>query len=121
MGTIISAAGKQKMSIAIRNFEALLAQGKDSALLRYTLGKAYLDQEQAENARTHLLQATVLDPAYSVAWKLLGKAQLALGDTEAARQAWQQGLANAEAKGDAQVVKELQVFLRRLDKQAAGE
>ncbi|MFD2754156.1 tetratricopeptide repeat protein [Comamonas terrae] len=106
------------MSIAIRNFEALLAQGKDSALLRYTLGKAYLDQEQAENARSHLQQATALDPDYSVAWKLLGKAELALGDTVAARRAWQQGLACAHARGDAQVVKELQVFLRRLDKQA---
>ena len=67
-------------------------------------------------AREHLKQAVALDAAYSVAWKLLGKVELALGDTQAARAAWQQGLACAEAKGDAQVVKELQVFLRRLDK-----
>ena len=46
--------------------------------------------------------------------------ELALGDAQAARAAWQQGLSCAQAKGDAQVVKELQVFLRRLDKQADG-
>lgn len=106
------------MNPMVRNLENLLAAGKDSALLRCTLGKAYADDGQAEVARAHLQQATALDPAYSVAWKLLGKAELALGDTVAARRAWQQGLACAQARGDAQVVKELQVFLRRLDKQA---
>ena len=104
------------MNPMVRNFENMLAAGKDGALLRYTLGKAYADEEQMPVAREHLMQAVALDAAYSVAWKLLGKVELALGDTQAARQAWQQGLACAEAKGDAQVVKELQVFLRRLDK-----
>ena len=70
--------------------------------------------------RRHLLQATAQDPAYSVAWKLLGKAELALNHSDAARDAWQQGLQCAQAKGDAQVVKELQVFLRRLEKDRAS-
>ena len=104
------------MNPMVGNLEKLLAQGKDGALLRYTLGKAYADEEQMALAREHLQQAVALDAAYSVAWKQLGKVELALGDTQAARTAWQQGLACAEAKGDAQVVKELQVFLRRLDK-----
>ncbi|MEX8192448.1 tetratricopeptide repeat protein [Comamonas guangdongensis] len=106
------------MNPMVRNLENMLAAGKDSALLRYTLGKAYADEGQELLACSHLQQATRLDPNYSVAWKQLGKAQLALGDAEAARQAWQQGLACAQAKGDAQVVKELQVFLRRLDKRS---
>lgn len=107
------------MNPMVRNLENLLASGKESALLRYTLGKAYADDGQMDVARTHLQQATALDAAYSVAWKQLGKVELALGDAAAARQAWQQGLACAETKGDAQVVKELQVFLRRLDKQVS--
>lgn len=104
------------MNPMVRNLEAMLAAGKDSALLRCTLGKAYADDGQAQVARAHLLRATELDPAYSVAWKLLGKVQLALGDAQAARQAWRKGLACAETRGDAQVVKELGVFLRRLEK-----
>lgn len=96
--------------------EQLLACGKESALLRYTLGKGYLDQREYATAIGHLEQAVALDPHYSVAWKTLGKALLEGGDRAAARQAWQAGLACAQAKGDAQVVKELTVFLRRLDK-----
>jgi predicted Zn-dependent protease len=106
------------MNPMVRNLEAMLAAGKDSALLRCTLGKAYLDDGQAQVACEHLLHATQLDPDYSMPWKLLGKARLALGDARAARQAWDRGLACAQEKGDAQVVKELQVFLRRLGKDA---
>ncbi|WP_319016928.1 tetratricopeptide repeat protein [Diaphorobacter aerolatus] len=99
--------------------EALLASGKETALLRYTLGKSHLDAERYLAAREHLQRAVELDPQYSVAWKFLGKAALALGDTAAARDAWTKGFACAEARGDAQVVKELGVFLRRLDKSEA--
>ena len=98
--------------------EALLATGKETALLRYTLGKAALDSEQPAAALLHLQRATALNPQYSVAWKLLGRVHLALDDSDAARQAWTQGLACAQTNGDAQVVKELSVFLKRLDKPA---
>ena len=109
------------MNPMVHKLEQLLASGKDTALLRYTLGKAYADDGQPSVALAHLQQATAQDPAYSVAWKLLGKVHHALGDAAAARQAWDQGLRCAQARGDAQVVKELQVFLRRLDQQAAAE
>ena len=99
-----------------QGLQAMLAAGKDNALLRVTLGKAALDAGQPVDAIPHLQRAVEQDPHYSVAWKLLGKAQLALGQTDAARAAWTEGLRCAEAKGDAQVVKELGVFLRRLDK-----
>lgn len=104
------------MNDMTQRLEAMLATGKETALLRYTLGKNYLDAEQYAVAREHLARAVALDAQYSVAWKLLGKTALELGDRSAAREAWSQGLACAEAKGDAQVVKELGVFLRRLDK-----
>ena len=98
--------------------QALLDAGKETALLRTTLGKTALDEDQPVAAQAHLLRATELDPQYSVAWKLLGKAHLTLGDEAAARQAWEHSLAAAQAKGDSQVVKEVGIFLKRLDKQA---
>ncbi len=104
------------MNDMTRRLEALLARGKDSAMLRCSLGKAYAEEGAAQLARSHLLRAVELDPGYSVAWKWLGKAALALGDAAAARQAWDSGRACALAKGDAQVAKELAVFLKRLDK-----
>jgi Flp pilus assembly protein TadD len=96
----------------------MLASGKDDMLLRYTLGKAYAEQEQHARACEHLRAALAFDATYSVAWKWLGKALLGLGDTAGARQAWEQGAAAAAARGDAQVGKELAVFLRRLDQPA---
>ena len=59
--------------------------------------------------------ALEFDPDYSVAWKWLGKACLGQGDRARApgSPAWKQ-----RARGDQQVVKELQVFMKRLDKQA---
>ena len=108
------------MNPMIARLEAMLASGTDNALLRFTLGKAALDDERPADALPHLMRATELDPQHSVAWKLLGKAHLALDDAAAARAAWNQALVCAQAKGDGQVEKELGVFLRRLDKRAAG-
>ena len=101
----------------IARLQAMLDKGQDNALLRMTLGKAALDEDRAADAVLHLSRATEFDPQLSVAWKLLGKAHAALNDDAAARAAFTQALASAEAKGDAQVVKELRVFLKRLDKQ----
>ena len=98
--------------------ERLLAAGHDNALLRFGLGNAYLDAADAAAAAQHLARCVALDPGYSAAWKLLGKAHAALGAADAARAAWEQGLAAARAHGDKQAEKEMAVFLRKLDKPA---
>jgi Tfp pilus assembly protein PilF len=97
-------------------FEALLAQGKDNALLRFGLGLHYLNAHEAARAAEHLRAAVRHDPGYSAAWKLLGKALAESGDAEGARAAYRDGIAAAEQKGDKQAAKEMTVFLRRLDK-----
>lgn len=96
--------------------EKMLAKGMDNALLRFGLGKGYLDASNAALAAEHLQRCVEFDPAYSAAWKLLGKALQAEGDADGARQAWQQGISAAQAKGDKQAEKEMGVFLRKLDK-----
>ncbi|QJR13237.1 tetratricopeptide repeat protein [Usitatibacter palustris] len=100
----------------IQRFETLLAEGKDNALLRFGLGGEYLKAGDAARAAEHLRQATRQDPGYSAAWKLLGKALAEHGDVEAAKVAYRDGIAAAETKGDKQAVKEMTVFLRRLEK-----
>jgi predicted Zn-dependent protease len=94
--------------------EALLAQGRDGALLRFSLGNEHLNGGDPQAAASHLEHAVALDPDYSAAWKLLGKARAALLDSTGAEAAWTAGLASARRKGDKQAEKELQVFLRRL-------
>jgi Tfp pilus assembly protein PilF len=101
---------------AAKRFEALLAAGKDSALLRFSLGLQYLKDGAAERAAGHLREAVRQDPGYSAAWKLLGKALAEAGDAEGAKAAYRTGIAAAETKGDKQAAKEMAVFLRRLEK-----
>lgn len=98
------------------SLEKMLAKGIDNALLRFGLGKGYLDLNEPAKAAEHLRRCVQLDPKYSAAWKLLGKALLGADDTVAARQAWEQGISAAQAHGDKQAEKEMQVFLRKLDK-----
>lgn len=98
----------------IDNFEKMLAGGKDSALLRFSLGNEYLKNGDATRAAEHLYAATVQDATYSAAWKLLGKTLAALGDSAGAMEAYRKGIAAAEVKGDKQAAKEMAVFLKRL-------
>ncbi len=63
---------------------------RDGALLRFSLGNALLNDGDAGAAIDELRRAVDFDPAYSAAWKLLGKACLADGDPAAAAEAWRQ-------------------------------
>lgn len=98
----------------------MLERGQDTALLRFSLGSEYLAAEDPAAASTHLERAVELDPAYSAAWKLLGRALTLAGRRDEAGNAYRQGIRVAEDKGDAQAAKEMRVFLRRLDRQADG-
>jgi predicted Zn-dependent protease len=101
---------------SLARFEALLAAGKDSPLLRFSLGMQHLRAGSAQAAAEHLQSAVTQDPTYSAAWKLLGKALTDSGHPEAAIEAYRRGIAAAETRGDKQAAKEMTVFLRRLEK-----
>lgn len=105
---------------ALETFEKLLAQGKDSALLRFSLGNEYLKADNPCNAIIHLRAAIRQDPNHSASWKLLGKALTETGDLAAALDTYRQGIQHAQGKGDLQAVKEMQVFARRIEKGLAG-
>ncbi|HSC79276.1 MAG TPA: tetratricopeptide repeat protein [Chitinolyticbacter sp.] len=95
-------------------FNTMLARGQDNALLRFGLGQALLADGQAADAIVHLRAAIAHDAKYSAAYKLLGKALAAMGDTAAAADAYRDGIAVAEARGDIQAAREMKVFLKRL-------
>jgi predicted Zn-dependent protease len=101
---------------ALDNFERMLAQGKDSALLRFSLGNEYLKADNPCNAIIHLREAVRQDPGHSASWKLLGRALNETGEVDAALVAYEQGIEHAQARGDLQAVKEMQVFARRITK-----
>lgn len=98
----------------IANLRAQLGGPRDGALLRYSLGSALLDVGDATEAAIQLREALNFDPNYSAAWKLLGKAQVALNDPAAAADAWREGIAVAAKRGEVQAAKEMRVFLKRV-------
>lgn len=100
----------------IDSFERMLEQGQDGALLRFSLGNEYLGIDDPAAAEEHLRRAVELDADYSAAWKALGRALDQQDKPEHAAEAWQAGIDAAERRGDKQAAKEMQVFLKRLDK-----
>jgi predicted Zn-dependent protease len=103
-------------SLLLDNLLKMLAAGRDSALLRYSLGNEYLKAGEAAAAVEHLRTAIAHDPEYSAAWKLLGKALEACGSRAEALEAYRKGIEVAERKGDKQAAKEMAVFARRLER-----
>lgn len=101
----------------IASLEQLLAKGPETALLRYSLGSACLDDDPTR-AVEHLQAALKLDPSHVAAWKLLGQALAASGKTALAREAYSEGIVTAEIAGQIQAAREMRVFLKRLLRQA---
>jgi len=102
----------------IANLEALLAKGQDAPSLRFALASRYLAAGDAAAALRHAEAAVALDAAYSAGWKILGQVRAAAGDERGAAESFRRGIAVADARGDRQAAKEMQVFLKRLEKRA---
>ena len=92
------------------------SRGKDGALLRYSLGNEYTKAGDPVNAALHLRHAVTLDPEYTAAWKLYGRALAAAGQDAEALVAYREGIAVAHARGDKQAEKEMTVFARRIER-----
>lgn len=101
----------------IENLEKMLADGRDDAMLRFGLGNAYYQNKEYDRAAEHLGKALEFDKGYSAAWKLLGRSLMQTGDLDSATRIFEDGIEQAEEKGDKQAVKEMQVFLKKIDKQ----
>jgi len=98
----------------IKNLELLLQKEQDNVLIRYSLGNEYLREKNCAEAIKHLTRAVELDPNYSAAWKLYGKALAGNNQVNEAIKAYEKGILVAKKRGDVQAAKEMKVFLKRL-------
>ncbi|MBR9812388.1 tetratricopeptide repeat protein [bacterium] len=105
----------------IDKLEAALAAGQDSALVRFSLGEVCYREGQIAKACAHLQKAVDYNPQYSAAWKMLGRARAANEQPAEARDAFEQGIAIAQQRGDKQAEREMNVFLARISKQMTGD
>jgi Flp pilus assembly protein TadD len=103
----------------IAEFKEVAELMPDDPVVRFGLAAAYLDAGQAENAVDEYRETIRLKPDYSAAYRGLGRALERAGRGAEAVAAYRQGLEVATRNGDLQTVKEIEVFLRRLEK-AAG-
>ena len=104
------------MSSKIDNLQNLLERGPDSALLRYSLAQEFLKAGDWEQAAVHARAALVQQPDYSAAYKALAKALVESNEILQATEVYRRGIEIADQRGDKQASKEMQVFLRRLEK-----
>lgn len=107
-------------SARIESLRGQIGGPRDGALLRFALAGALLDAGNASDAAAAARAALGFDASYTAAWKLLGKALSDAGDKSAAIAAYRKGIQAAEAGGDIQAGKEMQVFLRRLERARNG-
>ena len=105
--------------VDVNILETMLQSGKDNALLRFTLGQAFMRHNKYDQAVTHFAVAVELDPNYSAAWKNYAKALEKSGMLSESIKAYKSGIKVAEKNGDKQALKEMMVYLKRL--QSGGE
>ena len=100
----------------IAEFKEVAELMPDDPVVRFGLAGAYLDAGQPENAVDEYRETIRLKPDYSAAHRGLGRALERAGRSAEAMAAYRLGLEVATRNGDLQTVKEIDVFLRRLQK-----
>ena len=102
-------------------FRKLLERDPSNPMVLYSLGNELFKEGHYLEARDLLRRAVGNKPDYSVAYRRLGRAHFELEENTQARDVFLQGKEVAEDNGDLQTVKEIDFFLRRLQKRGVGE
>jgi uncharacterized protein HemY len=102
-------------------FKKLLEKDPDNPMVLYSLGNELFKEGRYGEARDLLKRAVENKPDYSVAYRMLGRAHFELHENSEARSVFMRGREVAQENGDLQTVKEIDVFMRRLEKREVGE
>src|ERR687884_2026285 len=102
-------------------FRKLLDKDPKNPMILYSLGNELFKEDRYGEARDLLQRAVENKPDYSVAYRMLGRAHYELHENAEARRIFAEGREVAQENGDLQTVREIDVFLRRLDRREAGE
>ena len=102
-------------------FRKLLEKDSNNPMILYSLGNELFKEGNYGEARDLLQRAIENKPDYSVSYRMLGRAHYELHENAEARDVFLKGKEVAQENGDLQTVKEIDVFLRRLEKREVGE
>jgi uncharacterized protein HemY len=102
-------------------FRKLLERDPENPMILFSLGNELFKEGEYAEARDQLRRAVENKPDYSVAYRTLGRAHYELHENAEARRVFTEGREVAQRNGDLQTVREIDVFMRRLEKREAGE
>ena len=102
-------------------FRQLLEKDPDNPMILCSLGIELFKEGRYPEAREHLRRAIENKPDYSVAYRMLGRTHFELHENAEARRVFAKGREVAQVNGDLQTVREIDVFMRRLERREAGE
>lgn len=102
-------------------FRKLLERDPENPMVLYSLGNELFKEKKYDEAREYLSRAVQNKPDYSVAYRVLGRTLYELHEDAEARRVFVEGREVARRNGDLQTVKEIDVFVRRLEKRERGE
>jgi uncharacterized protein HemY len=102
-------------------FRKLLERDPDNPMILCSLGIELFKEGRYPEAREHLARAVENKPDYSVAYRMLGRSHFELRENAEARRVFTKGRKVAQENGDLQTVREIDVFMRRLEKRERGE
>jgi Flp pilus assembly protein TadD len=99
----------------LEQFRQIVEMDPEDYFSHFGYANELFEAGQYQEAVEEFRQAIRLKPDYSAAIRDLGKALEKSGAAEQAMQVYRQGIPVAERNGDLQTLKEMQVFLRRLE------
>jgi uncharacterized protein HemY len=102
-------------------FRKLLKKDPKNPMVLYSLGNELFREGHYAEARDLLQRAVENKSDYSVAYRMLGRTHFELHENSEAKSVFLKGKEVAQENGDLQTVKEIDVFMRRLEKREVGE
>jgi Flp pilus assembly protein TadD len=99
----------------LEQFRQIVAMDPDDYFSHFGYANALFEVGRYSEAAQEFREAIRLKPDYSAAFRDLGKALERAGAPIEAGQVYRQGIPIAERNGDLQTLKEMQVFLKRLE------
>ena len=111
-------AGEDHEPSRLEQFRQIVAMDPDDYFSHFGYASALCDAGCYQEAVREYREAIRLKPDYSAAFRELGRALEKLGAFDEAMQAYREGMPVAERNGDLQTLKEMQVFVGRLERRS---
>jgi tetratricopeptide (TPR) repeat protein len=111
-------AGEDHEPSRLEQFRQIVEMDPDDYFSHFGYASALCEAGCYREAIREYREAIRLKPDYSAAFRELGRALEKLGAFDEAMQAYREGMPIAERNGDLQTLKEMQVFLGRLERRS---